>query len=58
MLYQQLEKIKRECDVGTQNEGNRYIDAIGNCEEEVIIDSDGCGNFRVNPRSVSVWIKK
>lgn len=44
--------------VGTQNEGNRYIDAIGNCEEEVIIDSDGCGNFRVNPRSVSVWIKK
>ena len=44
--------------VGTQNEGERYIDALNNCEEEVTIDSDGCGNFGVKSRSVSVWIKK
>lgn len=44
--------------VGTQNEGETYIDALNNCEEEVTIDSDGCGNFGVKSRSVSVWIKK
>lgn len=44
--------------VGTQNEGEKYIDVIGDCQEEVIIDSDGCGNFGVKSRSVSVWIKK
>ena len=44
--------------VGNQNVGETYIDAIGNCQEEVTIDEDGCGNFGVKSRSVSVWIKK
>ena len=44
--------------VGNQNVGETYIDCLGNCEEEVTIDEDGCGNFGVKSRSVSVWIKK
>ena len=44
--------------VGKQNIGKTYIDGIGDCEEKVIIDEDGCGNFGVKPKSVSVWIKK
>ena len=44
--------------VGPQNIGETYIDGLGNCEEEVTIDEDGCGNFGVKSRSVSVWIKK
>ena len=44
--------------VGTQNEGEIYVDCLGNCDEEVTIDADGCGNFGVKSRSVSVWIKK
>ena len=44
--------------VGNQNIGETYIDSLGNCEEEVTIDEDGCGNFGVKSRSVSVWIKK
>ena len=44
--------------VGNQNTGETYIDSLGNCEEEVTIDEDGCGNFGVKSRSVSVWIKK
>ena len=44
--------------VGDQNVGEKYIDSLGNCEEEVTIDEDGCGNFGVKSRSVSVWIKK
>ena len=35
-----------------------FVNALNNCEEEVTIDSDGCGNFGVKSRSVSVWIKK
>ena len=44
--------------VGNQNIGETYIDGLGNCEEEVTIEEDGCGNFGVKSRSVSVWIKK
>ena len=44
--------------VGNQNVGETYIDCLGNCEEEVTIDEEGCGNFGVKSRSVSVWIKK
>lgn len=44
--------------VGNQNIGEKYIDSLGNCEEEVTIGEDGCGNFGVKSRSVSVWIKK
>lgn len=44
--------------VGNKNVGEKYIDCLGNCEEEVTIDEDGCGNFSVKSRSVSVWIKK
>ena len=44
--------------VGKQNVGEVYIDCLGNCEEETIIDDEGCGSFRVKTRSASVWIKK
>ena len=44
--------------IGPQNIGETYIDGLGNCEEEVTIDEEGCGNFGVKSRSVSVWIKK
>ena len=44
--------------IGPQNIGETYIDGLGNCEEEVTIDEDGCGNFGVKSRNVSVWIKK
>lgn len=43
--------------VGKQNIGKTYIDGIGDCEEKVIIDEDGCGNFGVKSKSVSVWMK-
>ena len=44
--------------VGTDNAGLKYIDSLGNCSEEVTIDDDGCGNFNVKSRSVSVWVKE
>ena len=44
--------------VGTQNSGEEYIDVLGNCEEIVTVDDDGCANFSVKGKSVSVWVKK
>ena len=44
--------------VGTDNAGLKYIDSLGNCNEEVTIDDDGCGNFNVKGRSISVWVKE
>lgn len=44
--------------VGVQNEGEIFIDSMSNFQEEVVIDSEGFGNFNVKAKSVSVWVKK
>ena len=44
--------------IGTQHSGKIFIDALGNCEEEVCIQEDGYGIFKVNEKSVSVWVEK
>lgn len=43
--------------IGTQHAGERFIDALGNCEEEVIIDEEGCGVFKVKGKSASIWTR-
>ena len=43
--------------VGNKFAGERFIEAIGNCNEEVIIDESGFGNFKVKGKSVSVWVE-
>ncbi len=55
--------ISNVCDgekrmyVGIKLAGEKFIDALGNCEEEVIIDEEGYGNFKVKGKSVSIWVK-
>ena len=43
--------------IGTKFAGEKFIDALGNCEEEVEIDNEGFGNFRVRGKSSSVWVE-
>ena len=43
--------------IGKQFAGEKFIDALGNCQEEVIIDEEGFGIFKVNEKSVSVWVR-
>ena len=43
--------------IGKVLAGKEFIDAIGNCEEKVIIDEEGFGIFKVRGKSVSVWIR-
>ena len=48
----------KEMFVGDAHGGQIYIDALGNCPEEVVIDPSGKGVFRVEGGSISVWIPK
>ena len=43
--------------IGKHFAGEHFIDSLGNCAEEIIIDEEGFGNFKVNEKSVSVYIK-
>ena len=42
--------------IGTNMAGEKFIDAIGTCQEEVYIDNDGYGIFKVKGKSASVWV--
>lgn len=43
--------------IGTQFSGEKFIDALGNCEDEVVIDEEGCGVFKVKGKSASIWVQ-
>ena len=43
--------------IGNKFANEKFIDALSNVKDEVIIDNDGYGDFKVNEKSVSVWIK-
>ena len=43
--------------IGKKYTGEKFIDSLGNCQDEIIIDSEGFGNFKVKEKSVSVWVE-
>lgn len=49
---------EKEMYLGKEKANQVYIDLLGNREEEIVIDSNGNGVFKVADGSVSVWIKK
>lgn len=55
MMTNQGEREKRMY-IGESHAGERWIDAMGNCEQDVWIDDQGFGTFRAKERSVSVWV--
>lgn len=44
--------------IGKKFAGKKFIDAMGNISDEVVIDEEGIGNFKVTERAVSVWINE
>ena len=42
--------------VGIKHAGEKYIDALSNCQDEVIIDQEGYGEFKVSEKSTSIWV--
>ena len=43
--------------IGVKFAGEKFIDAMANIEEEIIIDEEGFGIFKVKEKSISVWVK-
>ena len=37
--------------------GDKFVDALANCEEIVEIDQEGCGTFKVKGKSTSIWVR-
>lgn len=48
----------RQMYIGKQFSGKKFFDAMGHCTEKVVIGEDGCGTFRVEGGSISVWISE
>ena len=44
--------------MGEHNKNKVFVDYLGNCSEEVILDDQGWGDFPVQAGSVSVWVNK
>ncbi|WP_057490519.1 alpha-amylase [Streptococcus orisasini] len=44
--------------MGEHNRNKVFVDYLGNCSEEVILDDQGWGDFPVQAGSVSVWVNK
>lgn len=43
--------------IGTKFAGKKFIDSLGNCEDEIVIDNEGYGIFKVKEKSTSVWVE-
>ena len=43
--------------VGKELIGEKFIDALGNCDDILEIDQDGCGLFKVKGKSTSIWVR-
>lgn len=43
--------------IGKRLIGEKFIDALGNCNDIVEIDQEGCGIFKVKGKSTSIWVK-
>jgi alpha-amylase len=45
-----------EMEIGRGFAGKKFVDYLGNCNGEVIIDEDGRGTFLCNSKDISVWV--
>ncbi len=46
----------KRMEMGTTFAGKEFHDALGICQEPVVIGEDGFGEFSAEGRSVSVWV--
>ena len=44
--------------IGEEFAGKIFIDTLGHCDDEVSIDQEGYGNFKVKEKATSVWAEK
>ena len=44
--------------IGERFAGESFRDVLGGCPEPVVIDAEGCGEFRVEGRGLAVWVRE
>ena len=57
VLISNSEEGEKRMYIGEKFAGIKFIDAMGLCYEEIIIDEEGYGVFKVKGKSVSVWVQ-
>jgi alpha-amylase len=57
VIISNSEESYKKIDLGIENANTKYIDFLKQREDEIQTDENGKAVFRVNPKSVSVWIK-
>jgi alpha-amylase len=48
----------KKMEMGSMHKGKTFVDCLGKCNAEVIIDEAGFGDFQCLPGGVSVWVEK
>ena len=56
VLISNKNDTEKRMHIGKDYAGEKMLDAMGNCNEEVIIDGEGYGVFKVKAKFVSVWV--
>ncbi len=46
----------KDMEIGARHAGKTFIDALGKCQGEVVVNEEGWAQFPCEGRSVSVWV--
>ena len=57
VLISNKDYSEKKMYIGSQFAGDKFIDSLNKCQEEVVIDEEGFGVFKVNEKSISIWVK-
>lgn len=58
VIFSNAEEQTKKMFVGKEKSGKVYIDYLNHRKDELTIDQSGYAEFRVNARSLSVWVEK
>ena len=50
-------QTEKRMEIGKRFAGQKMIDALGNCKDMIEVDKEGFANFKVMPKSVSIWVE-
>lgn len=48
----------KSMEIGKKHAHQVFVDALGNCQEEITIDENGWANFKTKGQKAAIWIQK
>lgn len=58
LLISNYEEGSKKINIGKIHAGEIWLELTDNVDEEIQIDAEGNADFKVNPGSIAVWVKK